>query len=112
MTLLRLLAVLFAFTWAADFAVGEARIQPSEIVLTGPKSQQRVLVLRTEAGKVIGELTPAAKVATSNPKVATVNAAGNVQAVGDGEAVITAVVGKEQATAKVKVEKSGVPFEP
>src|SRR5262249_41173397 len=49
---------------------------------------------------------------SSNPAVATVDAAGIVRAVGDGEAVITATQGArpKTATARVRVEKTKEPF--
>jgi hypothetical protein len=91
--------------------VGDVQIQPAEITLTGPKATQRLLVLQAAASAVSGDLTRQAKFASSNPTVATVDDAGRVHPVGDGEATITATVGDAKATAKVKVEKTGEPFD-
>jgi hypothetical protein len=90
---------------------GDVRVEPAEVVLTGPKATQRLLVLQTAGAEVTGDVTKQAKFATSNPKVAEVDAAGQVRAVGDGEATITATQGQGQAVAKVKVARAQEPFD-
>jgi hypothetical protein len=55
-------------------------------------------------------LTEKAKFVSSDPKVASVDDAGVVNAVGDGEAMITGRVGASKATARVKVVKFKAPF--
>src|SRR5438067_2177000 len=90
---------------------GDLRVEPAEVTLTGPKATQRLLVLQTQAGEVSGDITKTAKFASSDPKIAAVDAAGQVRAVGDGEATITAIRGDAQAIAKVKVQKTGEPFD-
>jgi hypothetical protein len=89
---------------------GNLQILPSESTLTGPHASQRLIVLAEESGKFIGDLTGKATFASSNPEVATVNEAGVVKAVGDGEAVITGAVDGKQITAKVTVAKTKEPF--
>ncbi len=84
----------------------EIKLLPADIALTGPQATQRVLVLAEEGGKIVGDRTEEAKFTSSNPKVVTVDETGLVQAVGDGEAVITATHEDRKATAKVKVAKS------
>jgi hypothetical protein len=92
--------------FAVTASAAEIKLLPAEITLTGLRASQRVIVLAEEGGKVIGDRTGAATFVSSNPKVATVDETGQVQAVGDGEAVITASQSGKQATAKVKVRKA------
>ena len=90
---------------------GSIRIDPPQMTLTGPKATQRLLVLDTMAGEVRGDVTKQAKFTSSNPKVAAVDATGQVRAIGDGEAIITAVQGDAEAVAKVKVQQTRDPFD-
>jgi hypothetical protein len=90
---------------------GDVQIEPAAMTLTGPKAAQRLLVVETAGNAVHGDVTKQAKFASSNTKVATVDDAGRVHPVGDGDAIITASVGEAKATAKVKVEKTGEPFD-
>src|SRR5437588_29994 len=90
---------------------GQLQIAPADITLTGPRATQRLLVLETQAGTVQSDRTRHAKFATSDPKIATVDASGQVRAVGDGEATITATHGDTTASAKVKAQKTREPFE-
>jgi hypothetical protein len=85
---------------------------PAEIALSGPQASQRLIVLADEGGQLRADLTPQAKFTSSNPAVATVDEAGVVKAVGDGEAVITAAHDGKQAAAKVKVTKAKEPRVP
>jgi hypothetical protein len=88
---------------------GQLQVEPSDLTLTGPKATQRLLVLESRAGTVHGDHTRQAKFASSNPKIATVDGAGQVRAVGDGEATITAMHGTASAGVKVKVQKTHDP---
>src|SRR6266496_1479014 len=82
------------------------RVLPTEVTLTGPQASQRLIVLTEEGGQYIGDRTGQATFTSSNPAVASVNEAGFVKAVADGEAVITANVEGQQTTTKIKVEKT------
>ncbi len=86
------------------------RVEPAEIHLTGPKATQRLLVLQTSAGEVVGDRTKHAKFTSSDPKIARVDETGIVHAVSDGAATITATTGDSQATGKVEVVKTTEPF--
>src|SRR5205823_4565301 len=88
----------------------ELRILPAEVTLTGPQATQRPLVVAEASGKVIGERTGQAQFVSSQPSVAAVDSAGMLQAVGDGEATITATADGKPATARVKVRKFKEPF--
>jgi hypothetical protein len=104
-------ASLVAWAIATVPAHAETRIAPDNIVLTGPQASQRLLVLNTAASQIDGDRTNAAKFSSSNPAIVTVDESGTVHAKGDGEAIITARVGNDQATVKVKVVKTQEPFE-
>src|SRR5947208_15450260 len=84
-------------------ATADARLLPAEVTLTGPEASQRLLVVLDEGGKVTGDATADATFTSSDEKVARVSAKGEVRAVGDGEATITATAGEQKAVAKVKV---------
>jgi hypothetical protein len=90
---------------------GSIQVEPAEIVLTGPKATQRVLMLQTNGKDVTGDATAKAKFTSSNPKVVEVDSSGQLRAIGDGDATITASFGQEKAIANVKVEKTREPFD-
>src|SRR6266849_2956875 len=85
-----------------SFADG-LRLLPADTVLTGPRASQRLIVLAEANGHFVGDLTSKADFATSNPAVATVDAGGKVQPLGDGETTITATFDGKLAIGKVKV---------
>src|SRR5262249_6136292 len=88
----------------------ELKIWPANVVLNGPHAGQRLLVVAQENGKVIADLTKAAKFQSSNVKVASLEVAGMIRAAGDGEALITASHEGNKVTAKVKVTGTKEPF--
>lgn len=84
-------------------------VLPASVTLTGPKASQRLVVeARREA--FVGDLTAKARWASSNPKVAVVDATGRVRPVADGTATLTAVVDGRKAFATVRVKESGKPW--
>jgi hypothetical protein len=110
----QVLFTIVAATWlaAGDSAAGadEPMIQPVTSTLSGPESFQRLIVEGHRDGRFVNDLTPQASFKSSNPAVATVDSAGIVRPVGDGEATITASVGDREATSQVKVVKFSDPF--
>src|SRR5205814_856986 len=84
----------------------DLKVLPPAVTLTGPHAAQRLLVVNETAGKVTADLTGHAKLTSSNPAVAAVDADGVVRAVADGEATITATHGKQQSNIKVQVVKT------
>jgi hypothetical protein len=88
------------------------QLQPGTIELDGPQASQRVLVLRSADGRVVGDATTAARFSSSDVGVAAVDPQGNVRAVGDGSATIRAVVGSTLAEAKVEVRGTHRVFTP
>jgi hypothetical protein len=106
------LAVLVALLFLGlplSAAAAELKILPSEITLTGPHAQQRLLVVMEDGGRVIADVTSKARLSSSRPAVAAVEGV-TVQAAGDGQAILTATVDGRQATAKVKVVRTKTPF--
>ncbi len=99
-------------TWFALSTVAEPELTllPADTALIGPESSQRLVVESASDGKFTGDVTAKASFASSNPAVATVDAAGMVRPAGDGEATMTATVDGRQATAKVVVTKFKEPF--
>src|ERR1051326_5277307 len=83
---------------------------PTQTTLAGSKATQRLLVEANRNGENTGDLSSKATFATSNLKVATVGADGVVHAVGDGNAIITAKIGKQRAKATVRVIGTRAPF--
>src|SRR5262245_45025644 len=88
---------------ASPAVAADLRVQPAEVVLTGPQASQRLLVVSVESDAVIGDHTVQSKFVSSNPAVATVDSAGVVHAAGDGMATVTATHEGNQATVTVKV---------
>src|SRR4051812_6663720 len=91
---------------------GDVQVVPADVTLSGPKATQRLLVLEAKDGAVRGDVTRQAKFASSDPKVADVDDAGQVRAVGNGEATITVTQGDAKAAARVKVERTQDADEP
>jgi hypothetical protein len=87
---------------------GDLKLFPPAIELHG-SSNHRLLLLEMTGTSALADRTGEAEFDSSNPKVATVDASGIVHGVGDGEAIVTASVGKELSTAKVRVIGSKEP---
>src|SRR5262245_29191020 len=82
----------------------ELRALPSEVTLSGPRASQRILVVRTDGGKVVGQAD--AWFRSDDEKVATVDGkSGLITAAGDGETVVQGW--HDGVAAKVKVTVKG-----
>lgn len=79
-----------------QFALGEVRLH-------GRHASQRLLVLDMQDGVCVGDQTERAAFRSANPAVATVDAAGHVRAVSDGQTAIAATVGNRTAEVTVVV---------
>jgi hypothetical protein len=93
------LALFFACGVWNNSRAADLHMLPTEIVLTGPRASQRLLVVSVVDGRVVSDLTDQVQFISSNPAVAAVNEAGTVRAVGDGDAQITANLGSQRITA-------------
>src|SRR5262249_11394133 len=60
-------------------AAADLKLLPAKVVLTGPHATQQLLALCDNAGTIDADLTAQARFASSNPAVATVDAAGVVR---------------------------------
>ena len=98
---LRTLSALVALLAACPAGAGELRVYPPAVAVAGPNREQQLLVVEEADGRVVADHTAAAKFATSNGSVASVDTAGLVTAMGNGEAAITATVGGRSVTVKV-----------
>jgi hypothetical protein len=76
---------------------------PASSTLSGPHAIQKLLVESVTDGRYTSEQTAAAKFATSNPAIATVDNHGSVHPVSDGDVTITATVEGHEAKATVTV---------
>jgi hypothetical protein len=94
---------------AAD-ASRELVILPADVVLRGAGARQQLLVEANAGQTFVGDLTKRATFSSSNPVVATVDAAGVVSAVQDGRAIITARIDDRVASALVQVERAAAPY--
>jgi hypothetical protein len=101
-----LLSALAALLVAGPAHAADLKLLPGDIMLTGPHARQQLLLVREDHGKVVADHTRQAKYTSSDEKVAAVDAAGNVRAVGDGEATVTATLDGDTARVVVKVQKT------
>ncbi|MCG3195655.1 MAG: hypothetical protein GHCLOJNM_00122 [bacterium] len=90
-------------------APAEIRVLPSEITLSRAGEAQRLLIEGVEGSLWTGDRTSEAEISTSDPKVARVEG-GVLRAVGNGEAVLSASVEGQSATATVRVTGADSPF--
>jgi hypothetical protein len=84
-------------------------ILPSAVDLNGPEARQHLLA-EADLGDHQEDWTRKTEWHSSNPKVAIVDANGEVRPMGDGEAVITAAGHGRSATAAVHVKNSQLPY--
>ena len=88
----------------------ELVILPDAVVLRGQGSRQQVIVEARTGTTFTGNRTGTSTFTSSNPNVATVDAAGTVAAVSDGRAIITARNGAASASTVVEVERAAAPY--
>ena len=84
-------------------------IAPAEFTLTGARSRIQLLVSENNDAAQ-SDLTRTAKYESSDPKIATVSAAGIVTPTGDGTATITAATSNGKATATITVVNFTAPI--
>ena len=90
-------------------AADNLTILPSSVELNGPETRQHLLA-EARLGDHQEDWTRKVEWRSSNPKVAIVDANGEVRPMDDGEAAITAVAQGRSATATVRVKGSQVPY--
>jgi hypothetical protein len=99
------LLVVFAVP-AAGARAAELQLLPADIRLTGPAARQRVRVVLAEHDRCLADVTDQAEIRSSDATIVKVKDGCLVEAAGDGEAMLTAVYGDGQATARVRVARS------
>ena len=105
---MRLLSLALALLFAAPASAGELRVYPPEVVIAGPNRTQQLVVVHEDGGRAVADVGKTTTFATSDAKVATVDANGGVRAVGDGTATITATHLKRSVPVKVTVKAGSV----
>ncbi len=104
----KLLALLVAACGILS-ASGNLTILPSSIELNGPEARHHLLA-EAALGDHQEDWTRKAEWRSSNPKVAIVDAGGEVRPMADGEATITASAEGRSATASVRVKNAQTPY--
>jgi hypothetical protein len=98
-----------AFLSTGIAAAGELKVVPERVELSGNFARSQLIVSEVEPGGDWTDRSPdrtaSAEFVSSNPEVATVSAAGQAVAVGNGEATITVTVGNQTTTAQVVVSE-------
>jgi hypothetical protein len=110
--LLLRLAVVCGLSFAGGVGVGvadEVRLLPSEFSLSGAASRQRVVVRRSVGEVLSSQVTTGVIWSSDHPEIAKVSDTGEVEAVADGTAMITAKVGEQSVSAKVTVAGTAQP---
>jgi uncharacterized protein DUF1553/uncharacterized protein DUF1549/Big-like domain-containing protein len=93
---------LFLSTSISAFGA-DLQILPDKVLLTGAGASQRLIVVASQDGQIVADVSGQAKFSSSNADVAIVDAAGVVRAVNDGETVITATDGVARPSVKVRI---------
>jgi hypothetical protein len=88
------------------------RVVPERVTLHGARAAQRFVVLGAFADGLERDLTGESRFSISDPRLASLDKAGRIVALADGELELTAEVGKRLAGAKVRIEgsKEATPF--
>src|SRR4051794_14138754 len=77
---------------------------PPETTLTRAGATQHLFLGATTGGQIVGDRTSQAQFTSSNPEVATIDAAGVITAVHDGTCTISAVRPGQKTTTHVRVQ--------
>jgi hypothetical protein len=104
------LVAIFVSAMTVSGVRAELQLLPGDLTLTGPHGSQRLLVVTRTSGTIDGDVTDKVQFQSSNTKVAKIDEDGILRAVGDGQALITAMRGSERAEIKVQVKGSQEPF--
>ncbi len=88
----------------------QLRILPEVVSLTGPEARQRLLVHRFRGELSLGSVTQPVEWKVEPTGVVEIDQ-GQLIPLRNGQAVVTAIVGKQQATAKVTVQEMDRPWQ-
>jgi hypothetical protein len=84
----------------------ELSVHPKQVKLSGPRDEQRLIVLGIWPDGRVWDLTRSATFASSNPKTATADTAGVIRPTGDGSTTIAVEADGVKASVPVAVEKA------
>ena len=101
---------LVSFIPLAGRCSSEIAIIPSELILVGPESRQKLIVEEIRDGHFVGQMTNNVEIDSRNLAIASVKN-GILLPVTNGVTIITAKVGKQTVSAKVTVKDMDKPFE-
>jgi len=88
-------------------AAADEVVYPPEVAIAGPNRTQQLVVAVEQNGRATSDVTAKTRFASSDEKVAKVDASGRVTAVGAGEATITATWQDRPLTLKARVGAVG-----
>ncbi len=108
-SILSVLAVLGCWTGPVAGQPTSLRVLPAEVALSATQPVQRLLVVVETGGAVVADRTAQARLVSSQPAIVSVAADGTIQATGDGEAEVVAILDGKEARARVKVSGMGQP---
>jgi len=100
---------LWVFLLAIPALAQKLTVMPPAVELTGPEARQQ-LIAEGDAGEHQEDWTRVAQWASSDPKVAAVDAHGVISPVADGEAKITVTANGTMAAVAVRVRNARAPF--
>lgn len=86
------------------------KIDPSNVVLDGPKSRQQLAITGVAKDGTLYDLTSKAKYFSKTPKVLSADAAGVLRPVGDGDGTVAVSAAGKTATLKVAAKNVSKPF--
>lgn len=81
----------------------QLRIEPPQVTLTGPRAVQQLLVAEVAQDRIRADVTEQAKWSIDQPAILTISPTGEIKPLANGQATITATVGKRTATVSVRV---------
>lgn len=97
---------------SASVSRADLQIYPPHVNLDGPESTQRLVIVEQVDGRATADLSDMATYSSSDPKVVSVNQSGEVQPVGEGNAVVTVAVGSRTSTVSVRATRPRDRFVP
>jgi Protein of unknown function (DUF1553)/Protein of unknown function (DUF1549)/Bacterial Ig-like domain (group 2) len=110
--MLRIPVLLLSILSAATSTAADLKFYPGDVSLEGPRASQQLLLVEDDGGRAMADRTAGAKFISENPRVATVDEAGLIRPVSDGETTISATAAGKSAVAKVRVSKAKDPTPP
>lgn len=96
-------------TALSTVAHAELVLLPETVTLSETGARHGLLVEQRDGDRLVGDVSASAAFVSDKPDIAYVDDKGFVQAVGDGEAIVTATVNGQSVSAKVVVQGTATP---